>query len=588
MLSDISRSAILPETDLPSSKALIARGKALASDVDVKRCRFLDRSGVPSESAFKRQQAEAERWMFHAQVGWRDPEVTARNMAEISGRVADAGGCVDRYGICLDWSMGYPPDQRDDRHRGTGLVMRSDDDFELLTSASDAAPHFGDFIIGMPAAVENTVAALRAGATSIGNLGQYFTFRLPDWDDDVAITAATVEAIALCAAQSVNVLVHSNLDDGFAARFSDLACAVGAVRIERYIVSDLLGASIGHCFGHTFSDLPVRQAFHLALHNVCDDPGTMIYGNTTSFTSDPAESYAALSAYLGADMAALRWAPTGHALTPIPVTEAIRIPNVDEIVDAQVFAARLSERIAPVIADEPPRLVRDVADRLMEAGERFADAVLTGLGEEGYDTNDPFELLLALRRIGASELERRFGPGVEDDRTYNGRAPVVAASVVGEIASAADRIVKGLDETIVRALSDAAPVIIVATTDVHEYGKRLIDEVLNRLCLKPLDGGISVDADDLAAAAIAGGADAIAISTYNGVAEDFTRDLQAELGRLGCDIPMYIGGRMNHVPDGTNTGIPVDVSAELRRAGAIDCDTIEDMLEHLAVSGLKS
>ena len=76
---------------------------------------------------------------------------------------------------------------------------------------------FGDFIMGFPAAVENTCAALAAGATAIGNLGQYFTFRLPNWDDDVATTTATVTALALLAAQEEEVLVHSNLDDGFAA-----------------------------------------------------------------------------------------------------------------------------------------------------------------------------------------------------------------------------------------------------------------------------------------------------------------------------------------------------------------------------------
>ena len=106
-----------------------------------------------------------------------------------------AGGYVDRYGICLDWNMGYPPDEREGRARGTGLILRSDDDFTLIANSSYGAAHFGDFVIGMPAVVENITAALRAGATSIGNLGQYFTFRLPDWDDDVMITSKTVEAI---------------------------------------------------------------------------------------------------------------------------------------------------------------------------------------------------------------------------------------------------------------------------------------------------------------------------------------------------------------------------------------------------------
>lgn len=588
MKPNLSRDRILPETDLPSSASLIAEAKREAGAVVLGRSRFLEAAGVDSEFAFKKREAVAGRTMFHAQVGWRDPDLTAKNISEISQRVFDSGGRVGRYGICLDWSMGYPVDQREGRQRGTGLVLRSDDDFQRIAGASDAAPHFGDFVIGMPAALENTIAALRAGATTIGNLGQYFTFRLPDWDDDVAITAATVKAIKLCALQPVPILIHSNLDDGFAARFSDLACALGAVRIEKYIVGDLLGGHIGHCFGHTFSDLMTRQAFLLALHDLGGDPGTMIYGNTTAFTPNPAESYAALASYLAADIAALRWAPTGHALTSIPVTEAIRIPNIDEIVEAQVFAMRLNERISSILPIAPPQTVRDTADDLIAASHMFFENVMNGLAENGYDTADPFEILLALRRIGAPELERQFGPGPTALETFNGRSPIVATSVVGEISSLANRIVGNLEDDVIEVLSSTKPKVCVATTDVHEYGKRLIDQVLSKLDLVAQDGGVSVDPDDLACAAVEGDADAIAISTYNGVALDFATNLQDQLRKSDRQIPVYIGGRMNEVPDGTNTGLPVDVSTALAKTGAIVCDEVEDMLRHLASIGQKS
>src|SRR5581483_10734979 len=98
---------------------------------------------------------------------------------------------------------------RRDRPKGTGLILEEPADFARLTAAAPVAPHFGDFVIGMPAALENTMAALAAGATAIGNLGQYFTFRLPGWTDDIGTTAATVEALGLIAAQPAEILVHS-------------------------------------------------------------------------------------------------------------------------------------------------------------------------------------------------------------------------------------------------------------------------------------------------------------------------------------------------------------------------------------------
>lgn len=582
MSAEFSRDRVLPEIDLISGVDLIRRGHARAADIVMPQARFQREREVASESAFKRAMAGELKPMFHAQAGWRDPEVTAANMAEISRRVADVGGRVDRYGICLDWSMGYPPGQREGRNRGTGLVLRSDDDFRLVAEATDAAAHFGDFVIGMPAAVENTEAALKAGATSIGNLGQYFTFRLPDWDDDALIARATVEAMAMCAAQPVDIIIHSNLDDGFAARFSDLACTLGAALIERYIVEHLIGGHIGHCYGHTFSGLRERQAFHLALAEASPGPGTMIYGNTTRFAEDDAANYAVLAGYLGADLAALRWAPSGHALTPIPVTEARRIPSVDEIADAQIFAATLAERTSELLSDNPPESVRALADEIAAGGRKFFDNVMNGLGELGYATDDAYEMLLAIRRIGAPALERAFGPGEMDSGGYYGRAPVVVSSVVNEIADQADSIVTGLDPSLLDGLKRRRPKICIATTDVHEYGKRLVEQVLSKLDVDVVDGGIGVDADDLLKTAEAASADVIAISTYNGVAADFVRDLAGEMRPGGYHPQVFIGGRLNAVPDGTNTGLPVDVANSLSETGAIPCARIEDMLEIIA------
>lgn len=584
MSAAFSRDRVLPETDPPAGIDLIRRGHARAKHIAVPKARFQRERGVASESEFKRAMAADLKPMFHAQAGWRDPEVTAANMAEISKRVAGAGGRVDRYGICLDWSMGYPPGMREGRSRGTGLVLRSDDDFRLVAEATDAAAHFGDFVIGMPAAVENTEAALRAGATSIGNLGQYFTFRLPDWDDDALIAEATVEAMAMCAAQPVDIIIHSNLDDGFAARFSDLACTLGAALIERYIVEHLIGGRIGHCYGHTFSGLKERQAFHLALAEASPGPGTMIYGNTTRFGDDDAANYAVLAGYLGADLSALSWAPSGHALTPIPVTEARRIPSVDEIADAQIFAATLAERTSELLPAVPPENVRALADEIVAGGRTFFDNVMNGLSERGYATDDAYEMLLAIRRIGAPALERAFGPGEQDARGYYGRAPLVVSSVVSEIAARADSIVTGLDPILVDGLKRRRPKICIATTDVHEYGKRLVEQVLSKLDVEVVDGGIGVDADDLLKTAEAASADVIAISTYNGVAADFVRDLAGEMKPDGYRPQVFVGGRLNAVPDGTNTGLPVDVADSLNETGAIPCARIEDMLEIIAAN----
>jgi methylmalonyl-CoA mutase cobalamin-binding subunit len=495
--------------------------------------------------------------------------------------VAAAGYRVDRYGICLDWSMGYPAARRADMPRGTGLILEEPEGFVTLTQSAPVAPHFGDFCIGTPAALENTAAALAAGSTSIGNLGQYFTFRMPRWSDDVGTTAETIKALALCAAQPVEIMVHSNLDDGFAALFCDLACSIGAVLLERYIVEELIGGHVSHCYGHTFSQPLTRLAFQRALAQVTETPGSMVYGNTTIFCGSEVENYANLASYLLVDIIAQRTRPTGHGLNPVPVTEAMRIPEIDEIVDAHLFANRLIQRAGGFEALFDLEAAERIADRLFEAGQRFKERVLSGLGEAGIDIANPLELLLAIRRIGAKRLEELFGPGEPREDVLRKRVPVVRATTVAALEDQGEGVVALLDQPDQEVIRRAGFTACVTCTDVHEYGKILVETVLGRLDVEVIDAGVSADPDAVAERAKAAGADFIAVSTYNGVALDYLQALRQEIARVGLNVPIFIGGKLNQIPEDSPSSLPVDVTGQLQALGAVVCHRVEDMLEEL-------
>ena len=191
------RSKLLADLPTGSGAAVLARGRASASQYPVEYSAFNTHYAVSSEIERKRRNMANRSIALHAQIGYRDPELTRKAWAEIYQQGLDAGQPPERYGICLDWSMGYRRDDRKDRQRGTGLIIADEAAVAQLTAQAPVAAHFGDFVLGFPAAVENTRMALAGGSTTIGNLGQYFTFRLPDWDDDIACTEATIEAIGL-------------------------------------------------------------------------------------------------------------------------------------------------------------------------------------------------------------------------------------------------------------------------------------------------------------------------------------------------------------------------------------------------------
>jgi hypothetical protein len=578
----LERSRVLPEFELPPVAELIAEGRRLAGTVQVGPCPFLADHGVACEAEYKRRRMAEGTVMLHAQVGYRSPEKSRRAFAEIHREIAAAGYRVDRYGICLDWSMGYPAAQRARMPQGTGLILDRTEDFIALTGSAPVAPHFGDFVIGTPAALENTASALLAGATTIGNLGQYFTFRMPRWSDDVGTTAETVKAIALCAAQPVEILVHSNLDDGFAALFCDLACGIGAALLERYIVEDLLGARVSHCYGHTFSEPLTRLAFQRALARVSPNPGSMVYGNTTSFVASEVENYANLGGYLLTDILAQRTLPAGHGLNPVPVTEALRIPEISEIVDAHLFANRLvqwADRYRPLLdLDRADAL----AERMVEGGLIFRDRTLRGLEEAGIDVRNPFELLLAIRRIGAKELEERFGPGQPRAEALRGRTPLVQATTVAALEAQGKGVAAALAAGDRARLREAGLKACVTCTDVHEYGKILVETVLEALGVAVEDAGVSAEPEHVARRAEAAGADFIAVSTYCGVALGYLQSLRREMERIGLAVPVFIGGKLNQVPEDSADSLPVDISGELETLGARVCVRVEDMLAELA------
>jgi methylmalonyl-CoA mutase cobalamin-binding domain/chain len=577
----LERSWILPEPDLPDASDLLGDGRTLARTVQVGPCPFLKEAGVRSEREYKLRMIDQGRIMLHAQVGYRQPEKSRRAFAEIHERIAAAGYRVDRYGICLDWSMGYPAAKRAHMPKGTGLILDGPEAFAALTHSAPVAPHFGDFVLGTPAAVENTSAALLAGSTTIGNLGQFFTFRMPRWRDDVGITAETVRALALCAAQPVPVLIHSNLDDGFASLFCDLACGIGMVLLERYIVEELVGARMTHCFGHTFSDPLTRFAFQRALASANPEPGSMVYGNTTIFVADPVENYANLASYLLVDILAQRTRPSGHGLNPVPVTEAMRIPEIDEIVDAHLFANRLVQRAEGYLAFLDLEQADRLAERMLEGGRRFQAAVLKGLGEAGIDLRNPFELLLALRRIGARELEERFGPGDYREQALRRREPVVRATTVAAVEAQGRGVVASLGAEDQARVRSAGLRACVTCTDVHEYGKILVETALEALGVAVEDGGVSSEPEDVARVARERRADFIAISTYNGVALGFLKSLRGEMADLGLDVPVFVGGKLNQVPEDSPDSLPVDVHEELASLGATVCVRVEEMLAAL-------
>jgi methylmalonyl-CoA mutase cobalamin-binding subunit len=103
--------------------------------------------------------------------------------------------------------------------------------------------------------------------------------------------------------------------------------------------------------------------------------------------------------------------------------------------------------------------------------------------------------------------------------------------------------------------------------------------VLRDLGASVVDLGTSVDPELVIQAAAETAANAVAFSTYNGMALSVGRELRTAMQSRGLAAPLFIGGRLTEDLDGAKS---VDVSPELEQLGAIPCTGVEEMVVHLA------
>jgi hypothetical protein len=232
-------------SSLPDFNLLRAQAKSLAAQISIGRSAFLDAYGVGSELEYKQQAIRDRQVMYHAHIGLNDIGSTAAAVAKIHQQLTVRGFHLDRAGFALDRRMGLPPEMRAAAAAETGPMLEQQQDWSALAQAAPIQPHLGDFMIGQPASVANTLEALRIGCTTIGNLSQFFTFEAPGWTDAEATAAQTYQAIVLLAEfRDQGIMLHSYLEDGFGALFKHCSTVAGWAMLERYIVEELIGARL--------------------------------------------------------------------------------------------------------------------------------------------------------------------------------------------------------------------------------------------------------------------------------------------------------------------------------------------------------
>jgi len=414
-----------------------------------------------------------------------------------------------------------------------------------------------------------------------------FSWKYPCWDDDVGQIAETLKAVGILASKRDNFAnLGSYIGDGVAGSFLDHASDVGYALLEQYIVDKLCGAAYNVSVGGLIGHLPSKLATWLAIFEAGKaesfDPVVGHYeGNTVDVTEDTAANWGILLGDFIPFAVMERRYRTGAFYNPKPVTEALRVPTLDEIIDAAVACNAAMPRVleieeAGIFDDTEILKLRDV---LVENGRKFFENTLKGLPDMGVDIQDPLQIMLAITRLGGGKLEEMFHPGERDASRYRGFVPFAVTDLFKKSDPLANTYIEtARDEGLGGAVEGKK--IIVGSADTHEFGLYVLSRVVNEVGGKAVSGGVELDPEQVLDLASKEGTPYIAISIHNGQCVGWGEQLMREAMRRNQEIQVFMGGILNTMDESSTE--PVDATEKLIELGITPCEDPVDLARKMA------
>jgi methylmalonyl-CoA mutase cobalamin-binding subunit len=220
--------------------------------------------------------------------------------------------------------------------------------------------------------------------------------------------------------------------------------------------------------------------------------------------------------------------------------------------------------------------IEALRDTLIDGGRRFFNVTMNAMRDSGVDVNDPAAVLMVMRGLGSVAFEELFGAGDPDKDYPRGRRPVLETDLVHQTMNERRRLLDAVNPGD-RQVSLRGVRVAVASTDVHEFAKFLIEAALNNVGAKLIDVGVNRDPEDIVHAVVESAADVIVITTHNGVAKSFAEVLTRELRVAKLErMPVFMGGVLNE--DTAGSEIPVDVRSDLVALGVTPLSDIESLV----------
>ena len=276
---------------------------------------------------------------------------------------------------------------------------------------------------------------------------------------------------------------------------------------------------------------------------------------------DPAHNAEVLRRYLTVDLAAQLRRPTGHAVHPVPLTEAERVPTGAENLEVQLLAHELEADVRR--SGAVARLGPGGAARGRGGGVR---ADVPGRGARGCSTTTASTSTTRWRCCSPCACSARPGWRSVSGCRHRGRSPTLVPWKARHVRTVAAGWTPGCPTC--AAPGSSSPCSTSTTWCATPCSARSPGPG-RRWC----SCGSDATPAGVVHAAVAEDADVVVLGTYNGAALAVGRELAAAVAATGFEGAVIIGGRLNQDAGGDS---PVDVADDLRALGLQPAATLAD------------
>ena len=389
----------------------IDEAKKEANKIEVGKSAWATKTGFSNETVYKKMNASRGKIMYHTHFCFKDWKQFDEDTKILQKSLNDNNLTLDRFGVSIDSSMALPEEMRSSTENHSALFFENEEDWKHLSSVDFSQVHLGDNMIGSPSSYDSCINALKAGVTTMGNISQFFGWDYEQFPNVEERTKYTIKAIAVMAAHKKDgALIHSNLDDGYGQATSKISELLGMAILEKYIVCDLLGATLAPSFGDDFHSPYKRLIMLSALSQLYDGDlvGSMLFENKlgrNKYNLKLNDSH--LSECLLFDMAGQVHYKTGHAVTVMANEGLTEKVKPEEIVEKLAMAKELESYVPEILKVIDFEKIDKIAYRELRKGKHFSEAVLNAFSSY-IDISNPYAVMLAIKKVGVKNLIDSF------------------------------------------------------------------------------------------------------------------------------------------------------------------------------------